>query len=63
MELTEKQASDFYRLHSYYPYRRFFLVNDPRDTAVGETVWAMRDLRQINRVLREGGTALELSNG
>lgn len=61
MELTAKQAADFHRLRSYYPYRMFFLVNDPRDMQSEPVVWAMRDKRQINRVLREGGNVWELS--
>ena len=61
MTLTEKQAADFHRLRAYYPYRRFFLVTDPRDPQSEPTIWAMRDRRAVNRVLREGGTVLELS--
>lgn len=59
--LTDKQNADYVRLRAYYPYRRFFLVNDPRDTQSGAVVWAMRDLREINRVLREGGTVSEIN--
>ena len=61
MKLSDNQAADFHRLRAYYPYRRFFLVTDPRDPQPEATVWAMRDRRAVNRVLREGGTVLELS--
>lgn len=61
MTLTDKQASDYARLKAYYPYRRFFLVNDPRDPKPEMEIWAMRDRREVNRVLREGGTVLEIS--
>lgn len=60
MTLTHKQSADFNRLRAYYPYRRFFLVNDPRDPQPEMVVWAMRDRREVNRVLREGGTVLEI---
>lgn len=53
--MTDKQTADYNRLRSYYPYRMFFLVNDPRDMQDEPVVWAMRDKREINRVLREGG--------
>lgn len=58
--LTEKQLSDFNRLRGYYPYRLFFLVSDPRDPQPEPVVWAVRDRRQINRVLREGGTVSQI---
>ena len=61
MELTEKQTADYRRLKAYFPYRLFFLVNDPRDVDAGQKVWAVRDKRAINRVLKEGGTVVQLS--
>jgi len=61
MELTAKQIADYNRLKAYFPYRRFFLVEDPRDVQPEAVVWAMRDRREVNRVLREGGKVSELS--
>ena len=58
--MSPEQLSDFNRLRAYYPYRMFFLVDDPRTPEKGPTVWAMRDRREINRVLREGGTVSEI---
>lgn len=61
LQLTAKQAADYARLKSYYPYRMFFLVTDPRQPALDPEIWAMRDKRAINRVLREGGEVLQIS--
>lgn len=61
MTLNERQARDYARLKAYYPYRLFFLVDDPRDAGTGPTIWAMRDRRAVNRVMREGGTVFEIA--
>lgn len=58
MDLNAKQSADYANLRSYYPYRLFFLVQEKGESDF--TVWAMRDRREINRVLREGGTVFQI---
>ena len=58
MELTAKQAADYHKLRAYYPYRMFFLVQ-PAGEPEAE-IWAMRDLKAVNRVIREGGTVNQI---
>lgn len=61
ISLTAKQSADYARLHSYYPYRRKFLV---QETGASEAViWAPRDMRPVNEALRNGATVLELQRG
>lgn len=61
LALTAKQSADYARLKAYYPYRLYFLVTDPRAATQEPEIWALRDKRAINRVLREGGTVLQIS--
>ena len=58
--MSPEQLADFKRLRAYYPYRMFFLVKDPRSPGEEPKVWAMRDRREINRVIREGGSVFEI---
>jgi hypothetical protein len=56
--LTDRQAADYAKLRAYYPYRLFFLVTEPGATEA--VVWALRDRRAVNDVLRKGGTVQQI---
>lgn len=58
MQLTAKQSADYAKLKSYYPYRIFFLVQEP-DAAEAE-VWALRDKRAVNEAMRRGATVHQI---
>lgn len=59
MNLSKKQAADYAKLKSYYPYRLFFLVQEAGATEA--VVWALRDKRAANEALRRGGTVHQIS--
>lgn len=58
MDLTPKQAADYAKLRSYYPYRMYFLVTEKG--ASEAVVWALRDKRTINEALRNGATVFQM---
>lgn len=56
--MTDKQAADYGKLKAYYPYRMFFLVQEPGATEA--EVWALRDKRAVNEALRRGATVHQI---
>ena len=58
--MTPDQISDYQRLRSYFPYRLFFLVKESADSL--PEIWAQKDRRAVNKVLRNGGEVSQILN-